>query len=313
MSKEKQKMTLSDLCLLYELPVLFIDDDKGFAKELYKQARDFHFELTHVGSLEEGMDFLRTDQGKSIRCVILDILCVKKKDDKGEDKSFFAAASEYFHKTFPHLPIVGLTGHAEQYETHVESHKGVIQIFSKGDNVKEMFEHLRDKALDCEKVKIRFTYQDIFDTVDKYFLRGAEERLVHCLQKMDSDDMTTKTDTLGNLRKLEEGFYIALNKLDKGMVPDELIFDKNGNPRVVNEKIVRHLNGNYDVDKKKTTTTEYIEHNSHMDRFIYLVFKLCSGEIHETAQKTSRYTVQAAVNAFLDMVLWLRRLGQSKP
>ena len=312
MSKKKQKMTLSDLSSLYELPVLFIEDDMEYANELYKQAQNFHFELKHVRSLEEGKDFLATDKGKAIQGIILDIRCMKRKEQEVADDTFLAAASDYFARTRPHLPVVAITGFADMYESMKHLFKDVMPVFSKGGDEKKMFEYLREKALDYEKMKIRSICRDVFETVDEYFDKKLGEMLVSCIRDMDSEEEKLMTSTLANLRKLQEGFYIALNKLDKKMVPDDFIFDKRHEPNVNNERIIKHLKGNFE-DGKGETTTAYIKYKSYEDRLLYFVYKGCSGELHLSPQKTSRYTVQALVYAFLDMVLWLRRLAQSKP
>ena len=313
MSNGKKKMTLDDLSLLYELPVLFIEDELDYANELFKQAKEFHFNLKHEKSLEGAKEFLATEEGKTIRGIILDIVCLKQKDEVKPDKSFITEAKQYFDRTHPHLPVVAITGFPSMREEILSLFKDVLPVFTKMHDEKQMFKYLRGKALDHEKLKIRCNYQDIFETIDKYFSREAEDSLVWCLQDMGSTDKKIIEGTLTRLRKLQESFYIAINKLNKEMVPDELVFNKKGNPKLVNEKIIKHLKGNFDKKKMMATTREYIEQFSDMDMYIHLVYNLCSGEIHITAQKTSRYTVQAAVNAFLDMVLWLRRrLGQGK-
>jgi len=273
-----------------------------------------NIELSHVRSLEEGKEFLATDRGKTIRGVILDIICMKMKNQEVPDNTFIITASQYFVRTLPHLPIVALTGETEEYRRMGYLFKDDMKVFSKGGDEERMFEYLRDKGLNYEKLKIRSNYQDIFETIDRHFDKESEERLVSCLRDMNSNDQTIVTSTLGNLRKLQEGFYIALHKLDKTMVPRKLIFNERDEPSVSNERIIKHLTGNFDLDKRMETTKIHFVHGSYMERLLYFVYKGCSGELHFSRQKTSRYTVQALVYSFLDMVLWLRRLvGQSKP
>jgi hypothetical protein len=310
-TNQNQKMTLGDLFNIYQLPVLFIDDDIDYANELYKEAQRHHFELKHVRSLEEGKEFLSTEQGQSIRGVILDIICMKEKSQEVPDNTFIITASRYFTKIFPHLPVVALTGETEEYRTMGHLFKDDMVVFSKGSDEEKMFKHLRDKAFDYEKMKIRSNYHDIFEIIDRYFDKKVEEMLVACLRDMNSDDPKIKTGTLGNLRKLQESFYVALNKKNKNMVPREMIFNNNNELNVNNEKIIRHLKGNVDETKHETTPS-FIKHGSYIDRLVYFVYKGCSGELHISPQKTSRYTVQSLVNAFLDMLIWLNSIKENK-
>ena len=291
--------------------MLFIDDDLEYANELYKTAQKHHFELKHVRSLEEGKEFLYTEVGQSIRCIILDIICKKKKLQEVPDKSFLTTASLYFAKNFQELPVVALTGEAEQYNDKSYDFRDDMPVFSKGSDEEKMFEYLRNKTLDYEKMKIRSNYLDIFEIVDRYCDPKVEEMLIACIRDMNSDEPKIKTGTLGNLRKLQESFYIALHKKNKKMVPRELLFNKNGELKVNNEKIIKHLKGNYDATKGETTES-FIKHRSSIDRLLHFVYKGCSEELHLSAQKTSRYTVQSLVNAFLDMLLWLNSLKEKK-
>jgi hypothetical protein len=238
MSKEKLEATFSDFCQLYPLPVLFIDDNIVYAEELYRQSQTYQVELIHFCSLEEGEEFLATEKGKDIRSIILDIRCKKQRKQEVADDSFITAAKDYFAKTLPFLPVVAITAYAKVYNSMGDLYEGVMPVFLKNRDERKMFEYLRNKALDHEKLRIRYNYRDIFETVNKYFPRGGEESLVSCLQDMDSNDTKIMEGTLTGLRKLQEMFYIALHKKNKKMVPEELVFNKRGEPKVDNEGII---------------------------------------------------------------------------
>ncbi len=121
---------------------------------------------------------------------------------------------------------------------------------------------------------------------------------------MQSDDQKTVTGTLGTLRKLQENFYVALHKIDKKILPRELIYGKNNELKIENEKVIKYLKGNYDGTAE--TTDIIVPHGSYIDRLLYFVYKGCSGDLHISPQKTSKYTVQALIYAFMDMLLWLK-------
>lgn len=305
---EQKKKNLKDLHEIYPLTVLIIDDDEEYVNELYKEAKNYYIEIKHKTSLEEAKNLFLTEEGKSIRGVILDIICMK--DDKQEvpDNTFIITASRYFDRHFPDLPFVALTGDSGERERIGYYFKDDMRVFFKAKDEEEMFKYIRSKALNYEKMKIRVLYPEIFEIVDKYFSKEAEDMLFSCIRDMQSNDKKIITGTLGTLRKLQENFYIALHKIDEKLAPKEFIYKNKNIPNVQNEKIIRHLKGNYEEGKGETTDV-IVPHGSYMDRLLYFLYKGCSGELHHSSQKTSKYTVQALIYGFMDMLLWLNERG----
>jgi len=237
-------------------------------------------------------------------------VCFKERSQQVADANFLAPAIDYFRKKAPSLQLVILTGEPDKYRSLKELFKDYLQVYSKGREEKDMLTLLKEKAQDAPREKVIRQHIDVFDVVEKWLGMEAEDRLISCLDDMTQSDPSAITGTLGNLRKLQEYFYVALNKIDNKMVPDQLI--KSDRTKIENEKIIRHLKGNYNIGTKECVSIEYIKHNSKEDRLLNFVYRGCSEEIHLTDQNTTKYTVQSLVYAFMDLVLWLGKIGEAK-
>jgi hypothetical protein len=288
--------------------ILIIDDDVPYVEALYRDAQEYRLILTPFGNLESAREFLNSSEGVSISGVILDVVCMKDKDQEIPNPDFIMTAIKFFNEKFSHLPLVILTGEPDRFKHLKEYFKGVLPTYSKGRDEAEMLLFLKDKAQEIPREKIIRRYLDVFEVVEQYLGYEAEERLLDCLNKMGQPEPSIITGTLGNLRKLQEYLYLGLNKIDNNMVPDALIYS--GKTKVDNEKIIRHLKGNFDKTNMRITTTEYVIHNSQADRLLNYIYRGCSEEIHVTEQNTTKYTVQSLVFAFIDLVLWLKEIAE---
>jgi hypothetical protein len=301
MSKSKHKSFL----------FLIIDDETPYVEALHRDAQMLGIRFKHYTNLEEARQFIESKDGKAVSGIVLDVKCMREKQQEVAHIDFIGSAVQYFKKTFSHLPIAILTGEPDQYKNLKEIYRDTISVYSKGSEESQMFTYLIGKAKDLPDSKIREKHFEVFETIDKYFDPDVSSGLLHCIRSMENQDSVSITRTLGNLRKLQEYFYLALHKLDNNMVPGNFLKFKD-KTSVDNKNIIEHLKGNFDKRTMTTTTPVYIKHTSKEDRLFYYVHKGCSEEIHVSDQYTTKYTVQSLVFAFMDLVLWLKAVANFK-
>lgn len=289
----------------YKFTFLILEDDPEYFESLELKARKQPIEFIRASNLDDAKNFY--DAKKSmIQGIILDVIGYTSIKQEILHESSFTLAREYFKKHAEHLPIVALTGHPGMVENVRKWWAETIKVFSKDGEEQEMFEYLISHAKKLESTKIINKHREVFDLIEKYFNDQAFDILLQCLKNMENPAQHTITGTLANLRKLQEYFYKALNKIDPDMVPDNLIY-----PEIDNKKIISHLKGNFDSSKKITTTKVYVEHYSKCDFLLNYIYKICSENIHVTEQNTTKYAVQSLVYAFMDLVLWLKKFDDT--
>ncbi|MGQ3683923.1 MAG: hypothetical protein ACUBOA_02730 [Candidatus Loosdrechtia sp.] len=278
------------------LRLLIVDDDKDYVEELNRDAQKRRIILKHVSNLEEAKMFLESKEGRSICGIILDVICMKNKEQKVPDKSFITAALKYFGKKLPNIPIVVLTGEPDEYKNLKKLYEGTWAVYSKGQDEEAMFSFLINKARESERGKILDRYSDAFEIIEDYIGNEAEEELVNCLKNMNSTDFTIIKNNLSCLRRLQEKIYIALNKESYELVPNEYI--ENG---IDVTKIYKHL-----------TDKGHVKRNSIIDRFAGVIYKVTSDNGAHTPYENpdyppTKYTVQAVTYALLDLLLWFKK------
>lgn len=295
--------------------VLYIEDEPKDYANLQMNANPYHILLHHKTNLEDGLETFKEKGDKFFDGIVLDALCMVRRDDSSPKKGHVVKAWTDFNVLAPDLLKVVYTGEtafAKDLGELLEETN--IHVFNKGngEDVHRMLTMLVDASKNKEDRKIINRYRDVFDSIEKCVEPDAYDRMLSCLKSMTNTDNTAITGTLSNLRKMQEYLYVALNRVDNNMVPNHLLVDDTGNTNISNKRIIDHLKGNFDRASGKITTTEYIKHNSKEDRLLNYVYRGCSEEIHVTHQHTTRYTVQSLVFAFVDLVLWLKGIADSK-
>lgn len=284
------------------LNLLIVDDHRDYVESLNRRAQGHRIMLKHVCNLEEGKEFLKSKEGRSICGVILDVICMKNKEQKVPDKSFITAALKYFGENLPNIPIVVLTGEPDEYKNLKNLYEGTWAVYSKGGrDENDMLSFLRDKAQELERVKILNKYSEVFEIIEDHLDGEAEDELINCLKNMNSSDFPTIKNNLICLRRLQEKVYIALNKVDYNVVPSEFI------ERGINvHSIYKHL-----------VEMSYVKRNSIIDKFAEIIYKVASDNGAHTPYENpdfppTKYTVQAVTYALLDLLLWFKNVV-SKP
>ena len=281
----------------YQITFLIVDDDISYVDAIYRLAQNHDIMLTHAESLEYARDIFSRNEHKSISGIILDVVGLRERNQKVPDNSFIMAASKYFAEHAAHLPIVVLTGEPDQYRNLKELFKGTMGVYSKGRDEEEMLTFLRDEARKLDRIKFNIEYPEVFEAIRRYLDDDAENELIDCLKDMDSPDLTVIRKNLGNLRRLQEKIYIALNKLDRDFVPDEYVVGEIRIPTIY----------------KNLAEKGCVERYKIIDRFAEVIFKITSDHGAHVPYlvpkyQPTRYTVKSLVYAMMDLLLWFGSL-----
>lgn len=283
-----------------QLTILIIDDSTPYVESLYRDAQRLNIHLLHARSLEEGKELFEK-KGRMAAGLILDVKCLKEKRQEVPDNSFLIAALKYFNEKAPHLPTVVLTGETDQYRNLKELYAGTLRVYSKGRDEREMLSFLIGEAENLEWLKIARQYQDVFEGLADYLGVEAEQELVSCIRTMQSDDPTAIKNNLICLRRVQEKIYMALNKIDKTLVPSQYV---DGEINVI-------------ACYKSLSEKGHVERYKIIDRFAELVFKITSDSGAHTPHENpkyppTKYTMQAVTFALLDLLLWFKQMMKEK-
>jgi ActR/RegA family two-component response regulator len=273
--------------------MLVIDDNRPYVEALHRDAQRFNISLVHAGSLEEGREITEQRDGWSLTGIILDVKCLKERNQQVPDSSFLTAAVRYFSEKAPHLPMVVLTGEPTQFRSLSELYAGTLRVFSKGRDEAEMLAFLRQEADKFDYVRVAGDYPEVFSTVRNHLGSDAEQELFNCLRDMTSAEASTIKNTLGCLRRLLERIYIAISRADDKLLPSQYVA---GEINLV--ACYKHLAEKGVVERYRI-----------IDRFAELVYKITSdsgahSSYTDPKYPPTSYTVQAVVFALLDLILW---------
>lgn len=273
--------------------MLVIDDNRPYVEALHRDAQRFGITLVHAGSLEEGREIYERLDSWSLAGIILDVKCLKERNQQVPDNSFLTAAVRYFSEKAPHLPMVVLTGEPAQFSSLSELYAGTLRVFSKGRDEAEMLAFLREEAVKLDYVRVAGAYPEIFATVRTLLGSDAEQELFNCLRDMTSNEVSTIKNTLVCLRRLQERIYIAISRADEKLLPSRHVA---GEINLVG--CYKHLVENGAVERYRI-----------IDRFAELIYKITSDSGAHTPYADPKYpptsyTVQVVVFALLDLILW---------
>jgi ActR/RegA family two-component response regulator len=273
--------------------MLVIDDNRPYVEALHRDAQRFGITLVHAGSLEEGREIYERLDSWSLTGIILDVKCLKERNQQVPDNSFLTAAVRYFSEKAPHLPMVVLTGEPAQFRSLSELYAGTLRVFSKGRDEAGMLAFLREEAGKLDYVRVVGAYPEAFATVRTHLGSDAEQELFNCLRDMASNEVSTIKNTLGCLRRLQERIYIALSRADAKLLPSQYVA---GEINMVG--CYKHL-----VEKG------VVERYRIIDRFAELIYKITSDSGAHTPYADPKYpptsyTVRVVVFALLDLILW---------
>ncbi len=282
------------------LRVLIIDDDKSFVEELQRDANPYRIILDHAMSLEEAIEIMDERGEKAFAGIILDVICLKKKEQKVADESFLVKAKEVFDRKAPSLPKAILTAEPGHFKTLKPLYEGTLSVYLKGDEDQDrMFAFFCKESEKLENVRMASQYPEVFEVFEKQFLGNSEEQeLIACLKLMDSSDPVVIADNLARLRRLQEGIYLALYRKDPKYIPP--------GAGIGGGSLFKHVIRHFKV-------MHLIEHGKIIEVASGLVHSIGSDHGTHVPSKPplyapTRYTVQMTTFAILDLILWFKEI-----
>jgi len=287
------------------LRVLIIDDDKSFVEELQRDANPYRIILDHALSLEEAVEIMEEKGERAFAGIILDVICLKKKEQKVPDESFLTMAKEVFDRKAPGLPKAILTAEPGHFKTLKPLYEGTLSVYLKGgEDHDRMFSFFCKESEKLENVRMASQYPEIFEVFENRFLGASEEQeLIACLKLMNSSDAVVIADNLARLRRLQEAIYLALYRKDPKYIPP--------GAGVGGSSLFKHVIRHFKV-------MHLIEHGKIIELASELVHSIGSDHGTHVPSKAplyapSSYTVQMTTFAMLDLILWFKAIMESKP
>lgn len=295
------------------LNVLYIEDEKQDYERLQMEANHYRILLTHETNLEDGIKTFKEKGEKFFDGIILDALCLIRKDDSNPKKAHVLKAWKEFHALAPNLRKVIFTGEtAFAQDLHELLEETEVYIFNKGsgDDVRRMLTMFIDDSRHKEDKIIAFRFADVFEVFDKGYLDSSDrETLLECIKNMNSNEEARIKNTLSGIRRLQESIYRAINKVDSKMVPDEFLLDGRTDYR----SIQWHLRGRFNKDTRKSEGEEYVPMGTNIDQFADSIYTVVSNYgSHKKFSEVTKYTLSTITFAILDLLLWFKGIVQEK-
>jgi hypothetical protein len=172
-------------------------------------------------SLEEAIEIVDERGQKNLAGIILDVIGLKKKEQKVADQSFLVRAKEVFDRKAPGLPKAILTAEPGHFKTLKPLYEGTLSVYLKGgEDQDRMFAFFCKESEKLENIRMASQYPEVFEVFEMQFLGSSEEQeLIACLKLMDSSDPVVIADNLARLRRLQEAIYLALYRKDPKYIP----------------------------------------------------------------------------------------------
>lgn len=291
------------------IKILVIDDNLEYVdKSLRVRAREkpFLMQLDHAENLEDGLDLWNKNGGERIYSgIILDIICLKNRNQKVPKRDFLPKALQAFAEVAPsYIPRAILTAESERIEEHKEIYEATAKVYSKErKGVTDLLHYLKNAANNLEDNRVKDSHPEIFKIFEKEFLKPEiEQDLIACLKNMKSSNLTTIRQTLGTLRTINEGIFTQLSIERPEILPKELMIENKYAPRPAIVELLRQGivdRGSIVHENFEYTWNIQSAHGSH---------KSDHRPTDKPSNKPTRYTVQSCVHAMMDLLLWFKKV-----
>lgn len=279
------------------LNILVVDDDPGFIQRLGLGAPRNRCCLVAAGSLEEAQQLVTELGMEAFDGVILDIRCLKTKDQQVESPGFLSAALDYFKAMAPDLPrlvVTAASGIVGDFNEIFPTEEVMDKAKASNDDI---FAFLWQRHADLPRAGILRKYADVFRVFELGYLDyKAREELLRLLLGEDDRSDTAFRDHLASVRRIQEALYRAMARQnDRWIPPGPPLFDD----RTDNLLVTRVLNHLRDTQL----------HEGFVKQFAFCVYHVTSDSgAHRSETNPTRYTVDAAVSMLLDLILWFGAL-----
>lgn len=293
---------------------LIVDDREDFTNQFKAEARQHEINVASKTNLKDMIEFLPKNADK-LSAIILDIKCLKDRDQELEHENFLPAAIMHLNKEYPYIPRIILTADSVSYEEVRRYHPDEILFRKTTEQISQVFKIIQDKSQELPKLKLIQQYSDAFVVFQKGYLANEfEKELLDLLQNIQSNDTTQIKSNLVTVRRIQERALQELNKRNRAVVPDNCIAS-NGN---VNFRAAdKHLKGNknYESGYKPTTTDYYSGVIEELSPMMYNIASATSAHNSYAGLgfPPSKYTVQSCTFALLDYLKWFEKRMDESP
>lgn len=218
--------------------ILWVDEE--VSNNFVKGAALYGLEVEQFTSWDLGKAAL-SDKSLDWDAVILDGNCVLKEGEGRNSDFLYQAVSEMKSVMVERgisIPWYVLSsGSADDFEKTLsrvsmgEREKmtdkwGRLYYHKTKEEVEALFQSICQAASQSVKNRIRFLYADVFDTIDRYFDRRAEEVMMTIMTALHFPEENRKFDPVAyytQMRRILEYLFRAANKI--GALPDEMMQD----------------------------------------------------------------------------------------
>lgn len=293
---------------------LIVDDREDFTNQFKAEAKHHGINVAAKTNLKDMIEFLPKNADK-LSAIILDIKCLKDRDQELEHENFLPAAIMYLDKEYPYIPRIILTADSVSYEEVRRYHPDEMLFRKTTEQISKVLKIIQEKSKELPKLKLIQQYSDVFVVFRKGYLDHEYEKdLLDLLQNINSNDTTQIKNSLVTVRRVQEKVLQELNKRNKAVVPDSCI-SINGN---VNFRAAdKHLKGNKDYKSSyKPTTTDY--YSGVIEDLCPMMYNIASATSAHNSYAglefpPSKYTVQSCTFALLDYLKWFEERMDKSP
>lgn len=292
--------------------ILLIDDEKEVCEVFIENAKDFaideniELQIVDCQNWQDGAELL---QNQYFHAVILDARCMIDREQQTENFGFLNHAldrlKEIEQKQDRHIPFAVNTRQFGEREKEMMIGKIIERkgkIFYK-KNPEDVINFLVKEIKDAENTKIEKEYSEVFEVFDKGYLDITfKGHLLKLLRTCKSNNPTDIKQNLALLRSLQEQIFQTLNKKNKQIVPDAA---------TTFWKVHNHLSGNKSKNNNYQPTSQIFQ-NNWIENMSECIYKIASDNgSHNPYDNTplpNKYTIQSLTFAFLEQLLWFKKL-----
>jgi len=210
--------------------VLWLEDQPELenAQDFKEQAEDNGFELIIHETVESALNYLKSESGKTIDGLILDVIGKKETGDEQASEAAFSKFLRELPDDYKHLPKLAysaMTSKIQGENTQANIGLDEITTFTKSQNEEhELLEYLGKEIENAKdpKLVLRNKYRSIYEFCrDNSTMGSCWDTLVSCLLHIEcGEELTSGIEPYNAIRQIFENVCHLFNT--KGLLPDDL-------------------------------------------------------------------------------------------
>lgn len=287
--------------------VLLIDDREDFTKTFKEAAQQHNIFVASRTNYDDMVECLPKIKDR-LSTIILDIKCLKQREQEIESQDFLAMALEHLNQKYADIPRLIVTADSAKYDD-VKQWFSKEKIYRKTkDDIEKVFEIIKKNGEEIQSIKVRYNYCDVFEIFDKgYLSSNAEKDLLDLLINMNNEELTEIKKNLSVARRMQEEILQTLHKCDSTIIPESCL---KPNKDIKFHSIHKHLSGNKTKENFYKPTTQ-VYYDGLIECFSDAIYSVTSDNgAHNPYEKPTyiptKYTVLTVTNALLDFLLWFK-------